>query len=70
MTGKNLTPLVGWHPSADLVAWLDEEVERRGGGRGTRSAILEEALAAHRDTIEASRGTLQPREPGAVQQQP
>jgi hypothetical protein len=48
MPGKNKTPLVGWHPSADLVAWLDAEVERRGGGRGVRSAILEEALAAYK----------------------
>ena len=55
MTGKNLTPLVGWHPSAGLVAWLETEVERRGGGRGTRSAILEEALAAYREAVEASR---------------
>jgi len=55
VTGKNATPLVGWHPSAGLVAWLDEEVRRRGGGRGTRSAILEEALAAYREAVEASR---------------
>ena len=48
MPGRNKTPLVGWHPSADLLAWLDAEVERRGGGRGVRSAILEEALAAYR----------------------
>jgi hypothetical protein len=45
---RNKTPLVGWHPSAGLVAWLDAEVERRGGGRGVRSAILEEALDDYR----------------------
>lgn len=55
VTGKNATPLVGWHPSAGLVAWLDAEVERRGGGRGTRSAILEEALARLKEAAEASR---------------
>ena len=49
MHGEHKTPLVGWHPSADLVAYLDAEVERRGGGRGIRSAVLEEALAGHRD---------------------
>lgn len=52
MTGKNTTPLVGWHPSAGLVAWLDTETERRGGARGVRSAILEEALATYRDILE------------------
>lgn len=51
-TGRNKTPLVGWHPSAGLVAWLDSEVERRGGGRGVRSAILEEALAAYKQAME------------------
>lgn len=68
--GVNNTPLVGWHPSAGLVAWLDAEVKRRGGGRGTRSAILEEALAAYRQASEASCGTLQPPEARTVQQQP
>ena len=48
MTGKNKTPLVGWHPSDPaLVEWLDAEVQRRGGGRGVRSTILDEALAAY-----------------------
>lgn len=45
MTGKNKTRLVGWHPSDPaLVGWLDAEIERRGGGRGAQSAILDEAL--------------------------
>ncbi len=52
MTGKNSTPLVGWHPRADLVAWLRAEVERRGGGRGVRSAILDEALSEYRERHE------------------
>jgi hypothetical protein len=51
MPGKNSTPLVGWHPRADLVAWLEAEVERRGGGRGVRSAILDEALAAYMEKM-------------------
>ncbi len=52
MSGQNKTRLVGWHPSADLLAWLDAEIERRGGGRGTQTAILDEALAALRDALE------------------
>jgi hypothetical protein len=56
MTGKNKTRLVGWHPSDPaLVAWLDAEIERRGGGRGAQSAILDEALARHRAETEAAR---------------
>ncbi len=54
MTGRNKTPLIGWHPaSADLVAWFEAEVERRGGGRGVRSAILDEALEAYRAVVDA-----------------
>lgn len=46
-------PLVGWHPSsADLVARLEAEVERRGGGRGVRSALLDEALSQYLDREE------------------
>jgi len=46
MGGKNKTRLVGWHPkSEDDLAWLDAEIERRGGGRGVQSDILDEALA-------------------------
>jgi hypothetical protein len=44
MTGKNKTPLIGWHPRPDLVAWLKAEVKRRGGKRGVQSDILDEAL--------------------------
>jgi len=55
MAGKNKTPLLGWHPkSAELLAWLEAEVERRGGGRGVRSAILEEALSQYREQHEAN----------------
>jgi hypothetical protein len=55
LPGKNKTRLVGWHPSdPELVAWLDAEIERRGGGRGAQSAILDEALkgAAMNDAAE------------------
>jgi hypothetical protein len=52
-TSRHQTPLVGWHPPADLAAWLDQEVEKRGGGRGVKSAILTEAmnLLAYRQSI-------------------
>jgi hypothetical protein len=53
--GRNKTRLVGWHPSdPSLIAWLDAEVERRGGGRGVRSAVLDEALAAYRKQAETT----------------
>jgi hypothetical protein len=54
MHGEHKTRMVGWHPkSAGLVAWLDEEIARRGGGRGAQSEILEEALAAYAKLTEA-----------------
>lgn len=45
----NRTPMVGWHPRPDLWAWLQDEERRTGGGRGTRTALLDEALALLRD---------------------
>lgn len=55
MTGKHKTRLVGWHPSDPaLVDWLDAEIERRGGGRGAQSAVLDEALAEYRARHAAS----------------
>ena len=63
MTGKNKTPLVGWHPkSPDDLAWLEAEVGRRGGGRGVRSALLDEMLAAYRQAAES--GAAPSRLPG------
>lgn len=47
MPGKNKTPLLGWHPPAELLAWFNAEVERRGGGRGVKSEILTEALETY-----------------------
>jgi hypothetical protein len=47
VTGKNKTPLVGWHPPAGLLAQLKAEEQRRGGGKGIRSDILNQALRAH-----------------------
>jgi hypothetical protein len=47
MTGKNATPLIGWH-SADptLKPWIVAEAERRGI---TVRELLDEVLAAYRD---------------------
>jgi len=53
--GRNKTPLLGWHPPAELSAWVDDEVERRGGGRGVKSELLTEALQDKRDAAEAAR---------------
>jgi len=47
MAGRNKTPLLGWHPPAELAAWARAEAERRGG-RGALTALLTEALAAYR----------------------
>jgi len=58
MTGKNATPLVGWHPPADLAGRLRAEVEERGGGRGVQSAILTEALSKWLDDNEQAQETL------------
>jgi hypothetical protein len=47
MTGKNKTPLLGWHPkSAEDAAWVRAEAERRGGrAESALSRLLDEALA-------------------------
>jgi len=53
VTGKNKTPLLGWHPaSAELVAWARAEAERRDV---PLARILDEALTAYRDAVEAGR---------------
>ena len=54
MPSKHKTPLLGWHPPAELAAWAREEAERRGG-KGELSALLTEALEEHRTTVEAYR---------------
>jgi hypothetical protein len=44
MPGKNKTPLLGWHPPAELSAWVRAEAQRRGM---TVTAILNEAMLAY-----------------------
>lgn len=48
MPGKNKTPLLGWHPPAELSAWVRAEAERRGL---PLSVILNEALEAYREAV-------------------
>lgn len=57
MPGKHKTPLLGWHPPAELLAWVAAEVARRGGGRGEQSALLTEALTDLRAKLDTQRQT-------------
>jgi len=54
MPGKNKTPLLGWHPPAGLSAWVRDEAARR---EVTLAVILNEALEAYREAVEADRGS-------------
>jgi hypothetical protein len=45
MPGRNKNPLLGWHPPAELSAWVRAEAERRGV---PLSVILTEAVEAYR----------------------
>jgi hypothetical protein len=50
MPSKNKTPLLGWHPPAELSAWVRAEAERRGV---PLSRLLDEALAAYKRAQES-----------------
>jgi hypothetical protein len=52
MPNKHKTPLLGWHPPAELGVWARAEAERRDV---PLKEILNEALAAYRDHIESQR---------------
>jgi hypothetical protein len=52
MPNKHKTPLLGWHPPAELAAWARAEAGRRGV---PLKVILNEALTRHRDYIERQR---------------
>lgn len=57
MPNKHKTPLVGWHPPADLAARFKALLERRGGDRrGVKSEALNEALRNYLDRNENSEG--------------
>lgn len=49
MPGKNKTPLLGWHPPAELSAWVRSEAKRRGV---TIAQVLNEAVAAAKGEAE------------------
>jgi hypothetical protein len=45
MHGEHKTPLLGWHPPAELSAWVRDEAKRRGV---RLSVVLNEAVEAAR----------------------
>lgn len=47
MPGKNKTPLLGWHPPAELSAWVRAEAEHRGV---PLSVVLNEAVELYRES--------------------
>ena len=51
MHGGHKSPLLGWHPPAELSAWVRGEAKRRGV---PLSVILNEAVEAARELAEAS----------------
>ena len=46
MPSRHKSPLVGWHPPADLAAWLRAEAERRDV---PLSVVLTEACQQYRE---------------------
>lgn len=55
MTGKNATPLIGWHSTdPTLKPWLEAEVERRG--METMRELLDEMAAEYRERVEFLKG--------------
>ncbi len=61
MPGKNRTPLLGWHPPAELAAWARAEAAARGV---PLARILDAALAAYMDSCQP--GLLPGRQPCAT----
>jgi hypothetical protein len=41
MAGKNLNPMLGWHPPPELAAWVRAEAQRRNVPLST---VLNEAI--------------------------
>ena len=47
MPGKNKTPLVGWHPPADLQEWIRAEITRRDMRLSAfLNAVIRDAMTA------------------------
>ena len=60
MTGKNSTPLIGWHSSdSTLKPWLEAEVERRG--MSTMRELLDEMAAEYRERVDSLPPSVTPR---------
>jgi len=57
MPGKNKTPLLGWHPPAELSAWVRGEAERRGV---PLSVVLNEALSEYQLSRESRHAAQNP----------
>jgi len=54
MTGKNKTPLIGWHPSdPTLKQWVKDEASRRGI---RQRQLLDEVLEKHRKELSDENG--------------
>lgn len=49
MPGKNKNPMLGWHPPAELSAWVRDEAQRRGVPIST---ILTEAIREKQERTE------------------
>ena len=49
MPNKHSTPMLGWHPPAELSAWARAEADRRGV---PLKAILNEALSRYKRHVE------------------
>jgi len=52
MPSKHKAPLLGWHPPAELSAWVRDEAARRGV---PLSRVLNAAIEAYRDAPGAAR---------------
>ena len=44
MPNKHKSPLVGWHPAGNLTDRLRAAIEKRGGTKGLKTLILNQAL--------------------------
>jgi hypothetical protein len=52
MPNKHKTPLLGWHPPAELAEWVRTEAQRRDV---PLSVILTEALSDYRNKQESEK---------------
>lgn len=51
MPNQHKTPMLGWHPPAELSAWVRAEAERRGVHL---KVILDEALHGYYEHVTAT----------------